>query len=1483
LETLDKDAAIVPVRSDPTIAATHEENVPLLETPPVSDQELVECARALAANWETGRSDPQAKREVGLRERLKELSSRLEQALSAARHRRSGKGLTPQLEFLESSRALEGALKSTDGAVYALQKLPHTRIAQGSIPRIIHLTEAYLECACGIWSPATFKFFIQEVQNKQVLLLSEVLLAQQALIFAQLEFILDRAHDLFGKDEIVPIQRSPLSAPIHSLRRLNQFEWRGLLESITSFDEILRQDPVGAFTKMEDETRYSYHQRVAQLAQRSDCSEIDTAHAALELCRIAQSSSETEPRSRERMQHIGYYLFAEGLPALKKRIGYHPRPTELMLDFVRSHNEDFYTLCIIVLSIALITPIIAPVVPRNPFLLVMSALLLSLLPVTQGAVELVNGLITSLLKAESLPKIDYSKGVDADSTTMVVVPTLLLSDTQVQDLYDELEARYLSNEDPNIHFALLTDLPDSPSQPPPDDKQPLVQKAIRLTEILNAKYGGQKGGSFLLLHRHRVFNVREGVWMGWERKRGKLLDLNRLLLHEFDSFPVKSGPLHVLDHVRYVITLDSDTQLPRSTAARMIGTMAHPLNRAIIDPRSRIVTAGYGILQPRVGVSVASASRSRLAAIYSGETGYDIYTRAVSDVYQDLFGEGIFAGKGIYEVSVLHKALECRFPRNALLSHDLIEGAYVRAGLVSDIEIIDDYPSQYAAHQRRKHRWIRGDWQILRWVFAEVPDESGRMVRNPISTISQWKILDNLRRSLVEPVTFLVLLLGYFVFPGGARYWTNVTVTLLLLPSLAQLALDLARAIFTLDAGAIRGAFSAWLGQVAFALINLTFLAQQMLLSLDAIIRTLIRSFVSGKHLLQWESAAQSEADRGRSIPDIYLLISPLIAILIGSGLVLRNPRSLMFAGPILFLWLIAPIAALWLNSPPQKQKAPLKEADKRFLHRQALSLWRFYADFGGVDNHWLIPDNIEEKDMHAVRKLSPTNLGMLLNARQAARELGFLTVPEFAVATLGTLTTYQRIEKHRGHIYNWYEIETLQPIAPFTISTVDSGNLAASFYTLHGGALQMLTRPILEAKDFSIFGLDERHASKQPHDLGLESLVGRLFNAASSDDSKVNRVGSDPRLMKDLQDRRTALRRLIELYLPWLLPEYAGLRRLGIPPMDEMPSLQDAEQHLQRLTESLTLLSENASLSAAVESLLDKLRLAGERLKQLKQDIEQIVDVSESFAETMDFSFLFVESRQLLSIGYDGRQHELHSACYDLLASEARIATFLAVAKGDIPQRAWFQLDRSHVLVKGRAALVSWTGTMFEYMMPALWMRTFPQTLLTNSLESVARIQRNHVRKMPWGISESGFAKADPQGRYGYQAWGIPKLSLKYGAEDGPVISPYSTFLAMSFLRDEALANLKKMATLGWVGQYGFYEAADYSEGGAPQLVRSWMAHHQGMSLLAVTNLLRNGTIQEWFHANPRVRAAESMLHEKALKQDTLRQLEERTEHSAA
>ncbi len=1443
----------------------------LPEKPSVSEEDLREHAQQLVESWE---SMPSSKGYTGLEVRLKELAAKLKGLLAQAKARVHGKALTPELELLESTRMLEAAIVSTTSAAEAFRSLPHVHQHHTkTLPRVTSLAEAYLWRCGGIWSAQSLSLYVHEVQRTRPLELDEVLLLPQALKLAQLEFLLDRAEEAFADGPMPPIEQSPFSAPLHSMRRLNQYEWRGLLESLIPFHAVLRDDPAGAFAAMDDETRHSYYLAVAQLARYADFDELQTAQTALELAREAQRVSEIDPRRSLRTQHIGFYLIAEGVLELKLRIGYHAPAADRLRTWLRRHNEDVYILSVMVLALLLIIVIIAPLVPTHAFWPLMGALLLTIFPVTQGAVELVNALVLSVFKAEALPKMDYSEGLPADASTLVVVPTLLLREGQVQELFEDLEARYLSNEDPHLHFAILSDLPDTASLPSADERDPLVQLALNLTENLNAKYANGRGGHFLFLHRHRVFNARQGVWMGWERKRGKLLDLNKLLLHAFDSFPIKSGPLHVLEGVRYVITLDSDTQLPRATAARLVGTMTHPLNRAIVDPRSRVVTAGYGILQPRVGVSVSSASRSRLAAIYSGETGFDIYTRAVSDVYQDLFGEGIFTGKGIYDVKVLHDVLDRRFPRNALLSHDLIEGAYVRAGLVTDVEVIDDYPSQHHAHARRRHRWIRGDWQILRWLFGRVPDESGKLVPNPVSFISQWKIFDNLRRSLIEPFTFILLVLGWFVLPGGARYWTLVTVLLLLLPALVQLVIDFGKAVAGLSFAATRSALTRFASSFAFALINLTFLAHQMMLSVDAIVRTLIRSLYSGQRLLEWETAAQSESSHSRNSLDIYLYLSPALALLLGVVLARQDRHALWFAGPILVLWIVAPLVATWLSSSPRQLAGPLTAEDQSFLREHALLLWRFYADFGGPENRWLIPDNVEERELLQVRKLSPTNLGMLLNARQAACELGFLTVPEFVEASLGTLATYDLLEKHRGHIFNWYDIETIKAVPPLTISTVDSGNLAASFYTLHAGCLDLLKHPLLTPDSFAALDPLGRNSA-----LTLDQALDWLFDERTAPSAGPTQFWPDAERFR----RREALRTTVEHYLPWLLPEYAQLRSLHPALGSQLPTIEHLDERLREVSAALS--STSPATSAQAQSLAARLPLATEHVLQLQRDLKTLIDRSEHFAESMQYGFLFVPERQLLSIGFDGEKHELHSACYDLLASEARIASFLAVAKGDIPQQAWFRLDRSHVLVRGRATLLSWTGTMFEYMMPALWMRSFPNTLLVNALESVVRIQRAHVRGIPWGISESGFATTDAAGRYGYQAWGIPKVALKYGAEDGPVISPYSTFLALPLLRKEGLANLRRMAALGWTGAYGFYEAADYTGNPRePQLVRSWMAHHQGMALLAVTNLLRANIFHTWFHANPRVRAAELLLHEKALSKETLEALSEVGEPKAA
>jgi cyclic beta-1,2-glucan synthetase len=1483
----------------PTAPALELPTGALPEKPSVSEEELRERADALSRQWEMVPSSANA---GGLTARLARLKERLAEILRACRKTASLQELTPQLELLESTRMLESALIAGDNTAATFAPLPHVRVDDDKeLPRAINLAEGYLAAARGIWSPESLTIYVQQAQRRDALLLEEVTVLPQALKLAQLEYILDRAEEAFKAGELPPIEQSPFSAILHSMRRLNQFEWRIVLEPLIAFDSILRQDPAGVFAQMEDETRHTYHMRVAELAQHADASELETAQLALNLARQAAQTPDPDPRHALRTKHIGYYLFAEGLPLLSQSAGYNPPPIERLRSFLRRWKEDFYILGIFTLSCLLIVAIIAPLVPRHAFWPVMGALLFALLPASQGAVDLINNTVTALMKAHSLPKLDYSKGVPADAIGFVVVPTLLFNETQVRELFDQLEARYLSNQDPNIHFGLLTDLPDAKARPLDEDTNPLAAFAVQCVNDLNAKYQQERGGSFFLLHRHRIFNSRQGVWMGWERKRGKLLDLNKFLLHQYDGFPLKAGPLEILDRIRYVITLDSDTQLPRGTAARMIGTMAHPLNQAIIDPKRRIVTEGYGILQPRVGVSVSSASRSRLASLYSGETGFDIYTRAVSDVYQDLFGEGSFAGKGIYEVSILHQVLDRRFPRNALLSHDLIEGSYARAGLVTDIEIIDDYPSHYSAHTRRKHRWVRGDWQIAPWLFGRVPDESGKLVANPINTISRWKILDNLRRSLVEPVTFLLFVLGWFVLPGGALYWTIAGLVLLLLPVFVQLAFNLGRALLKLSFVGIREGLSAFTSSFGFTILNLTFLPHHMFLSLDAIIRSLSRSLVSGKHLLEWETAAQVEFGGSKAPVDVYLQLSPVAALVIALALAFTHIQSLFAAGPVLLLWAVAPLVAIWLNSPPRQQEGPLTPHDKLFLQQQALHIWRYFLEFGGENNHWLIPDNVEEKSMLQIRKLSPTNLGMLFNARQAAYEFGFLTLTEFAEATLGTLNTYDRLEKKRGHIYNWYDIETLQPLAPFTISTVDSGNLAASLYTLHSGALDLLKRPLLDAAMFSsleqmrpgstITNVENNSATAPHPESSVESKIrtdvrSLLQKTAAPTlsipiESDLSGTSRGDWLVHELSRRLLASSIFVQDYMPWFLPQFEAL--FALPELSAAdnqcnPTLQRASEYALKLDSKiasvLPALPQDSPLAASAASLRSLLPEATQRLSQLQADIATIAAEAERHADAMRYDFLFVESRQLLSIGYDGATNELHSACYDLLASEARIASFIAVANGDIPQQSWFRLDRSHVLVNGHPALLSWTGTMFEYMMPSLWMRTFPNTLISRSLESAVRIQREHVRNIPWGISESGFAKRDPLGRYAYQAWGIPALALKYGAEDGPVISPYSSFLALSVLRKEAIANLRRLVELNWMGGYGFYEAADYTQGKQPELVRSWMAHHQGMCLLALTNLLKDNIIQRWFHGTPRVRAAELLLHEKPLSKETLKEL---------
>jgi cyclic beta-1,2-glucan synthetase len=1390
----------------------------------------------------------------------------------------------------DNAQQLRSATRGVGSELGPLTHLPHVTSRGEIVPRVLAIAQAFLDETDSAFSENKFAEFCLAFEEITPLEFHEIGALVPSLKLVLLEQIAARGAVLVND----PTRKSHkrVTTCIRSLESVTQASWEDVLERLVPFDRILREDPAGAYPGMDIESRNVYRESVSRIAQRSDQTEMEVAEWALLLARQAHDKKYLDPRSGQRESHVGFYLIGEGTEFLCQRVGFHPTFRERLRKFLRKHPDEFLLFGIAGLTLAIITGTVWLLTPAttSPWLVLLSMLFL-LLPSSQAAVELMNYIITNLLPVEALPKLDFSEGIPDDCVTLVAIPTLLLSDKQVQALVEDLEVRFLGNHDRNIHFALVSDLPDS-DEPSPEETS-LVDLCSKLIGELNERYSGKSMGSFFLLHRHRVYNPRERGWMGWERKRGKLLDLNQFMRNQYDSFPVKVGDLSILPTVRFVITLDSDTELPRGSAHRMVGALAHPLNQAIIDPLKNIVVTGYGILQPRVGVSVQSSTRSRLAAIFAGETGLDPYTRAISDVYQDLYGEGTFTGKGIYEVDAMVRVLNRRFPRNALLSHDLIEGAYARAGLASDVVVIEDYPSHFSAYNRRKHRWLRGDWQIVQWLTDRVPDESGARVPNPISLLSRWKILDNLRRSLVEPATFMLLLFGWLVM-GRPVLWTLATICILFVPAWVELSFGLVRAAAARQPRMAGDAFINLLSANFSVLLELTLLAHQTLLSLDAVVRALVRHVVTRERMLEWETAAEAETGERRTPVDRFIDWMPFLAIALGLVIGLVRPQSLPAALPILALWACSKLLVTWLNASPLEPAPELQRKDARLLRKAALHIWRYFAEFSNQEQNWLVPDNIEDKPRKVAPSVSPTNVGLLLNARQVANEFGYITVPEMVALTQKTLDTITRLRKYRGHLLNWYDTRTLEAKPPFFVSSVDSGNLVASLWTLQQGCLDRLRQPILST---ALAGglLDHLRVL-----VNLRALPKRMLSRCEAEfqgEDWLTSVLNFPEEVLDQQDPRAKsddssdiawfreqthlrfqkIRELVRAYIPWHLPEFADLRAQlagGASPKNDVP-LQQLPELISELQARLdnTLPSAQNGAGAAAGRLMPMLAEARQNALRLIQNLRQASEQALDLANAMDFSFLLDKQRLLLSVGFDAQSEQLQPYCYNLLATEPRTAVFVAIAKEDIPQDSWFRLDRPFTSDHGRPVLLSWTGTMFEYLMPSIWMRTYPNTLLDRATVQAVRSQQAYAteKHILWGISESACSKRNEAGDYHYEAFGVPSLALRKTGAEPLVVSPYSTLLALNVDPKGALANLHRMDAQGWFGPYGFYEAADYTNSrrrllGAPQyeLVLSWMVHHQGMSLLSLANFLCDNVVQRWFHADRRVQATELLLQEK-------------------
>jgi cyclic beta-1,2-glucan synthetase len=1263
---------------------------------------------------------------------------------------------------------------------------------------------------------------------------------------------------------------------IGSLRFIGATDWRNFVESLSAVEHILSEDPAGMHVSCDFATRDRYRHAVEEVAKGSLQSETAVARAAIVLAQTAAAQSNVHDRTA----HVGYYLIDSGRHLLERAVDCRLSLRTRIGRSLRNYCLILYISPILLLTVISSSAILAYLCGLNPtdwrYWLMDIPLVIS---TSAMAVSLVNLLATHLLPPHILPRLDFSQGIPASHRTMVVVPTLIRQPQEIDDLLEALEIRYLGNRDPNLFFALLTDFYDAPDQFQPGDNA-LIAHARTAILALNDTYRDDRPCIFYLFHRPRLWNPVEQIWMGYERKRGKLEQFNALLRGAAQTaFSDVVGDVSILGSIQYVITLDTDTQLPRDTARTLIGNIAHPLNRPVYDALKGRIVEGYAILQPRASISLTSAGQSRFTQLFAGESGIDPYTREVSDVYQDLFGEGSFIGKGIYDVDAFRLAVDGRFPENLILSHDLLESGYARSALVTDVNLIEEHPASYAIEASRRHRWIRGDWQLAGWLLTHVPGPSSggskaSRLPNPLTALLIWKIFDNLRRSLVPPSLLVLLAGGWLTGFGPAWFWPLLVIGLMLAPSLLGSVIELVRKPAERDwlpHLALNG--KSALRPVLLALLTLILLPYDTLIYLDAIMRSGVRMLFTRRGLLLWHLPSYANRNARHSLPDFFLemWVAPAFTIMLALALIITRSTQWLFYAPVLLLWLLSPVAGWWLSNPLVPPLLDLSVEQQRFLHASARRTWRFFTDFVNSDENWLPPDNFQVYPVPLIAsRTSPTNIGMALLANLTACDLGYISTGELLKRTENTLTTMEKLERYRGHFYNWYDTRTLQPLHPQYVSSVDSGNLLGSLLTLQAGLAELKDQPVLSVKAFS--GLQDT----------LEVFSEYMPSPPSAELAQVLRILQGK--LQSLTQNGLTLTSAVQL-----LNEFsqAGAALMTMLPVDgelyywARAFEQQSRAHLDDLdflmSEPTAIIPTLADLVKVPASSFDSLPTAARsRYEGALRRIANIDDLIARCRElaVMDFEFLYDTQRDLLAIGYDVGERRRDPSCYDLLASEARLASFMLIAQGQAQQKHWFSLGRLLTSQGSDVSLISWSGSMFEYLMPQLIMPSFDHTLLAQTCKSAVlrQIEYGRQRGVPWGISESCYNGTDMHQVYQYRAFGVPGLGFKRGLGDDLVIAPYASALALTVLPAAACSNLQTLAAAGFMGAYGFFEAVDYTPTRVPHgkthvIVRSFMAHHQGMSLLAFAYILLDRPMQRRFMSAPQVRAAELLLQERVPK----------------
>ncbi len=1457
-----------------------------------------------------------------VRRRIRQLDRRFARIFRTSKETRTprpggGSGFAGSEWLYENDFVVAEALEALDGALPAefLRNLPGIAGSPGGrgLPRAEALAYELVRRGRGTIEVGELILFLRGYQEVHPLRLAELWALPSFIRIALLEGLAARAE--------ADTRHAEFGPHILSLRTLAGEDWRGVVEALSIVDTILRADPAEIFAKMDFRTRDRYRGAVERIANRTGQTEGRIAEKVLELAR---------GRSEEaREGHVGYYLIDDGLSTLIASLG-RPRPfagNTLPLTLLPSQRRllwgsaYFGSIAFLTLLLLLLLYVVVPGAGARLPLLV-----LALAPAVGTAVGLVNRLMGQFISApRTLPRLDVRRGIPEAFRTLVAVPVLLGSREEIESIVHNLERNYHANPDPALSFALLTDFPDAPAERTERDG-PVLEAVAAGIRRLNRRYGKDGVAPFLLLHRPRRWNPSEGCWMGWERKRGKLSELNQLLLGRPTSMWVAEGDARRLADTPFVLTLDSDTRLPRDSAARLVGTLAHPLNRPEIGRGGRI-RRGYSVLQPRIEILPDAGGGTAFSRVYGRVEGLDLYAHAAFDIYQDLFDVGIFAGKGIYDVAAFEASLTGRTPDNTLLSHDLFEGIHGRAGLVADVILLEDFPTHPVAYGLRAHRWIRGDWQLLPWLSSRVPAEGDEQRRNRLSLLSRWMIVDNLRRSLQPPSILGILILGWLWLPGIAWGWTIGLAAVVGLPFLTG-SVDAGlralrefprRADLEAELRALRRSLARWAMELAF-------LPFESWNHLDAVVRTLGRLYGSRRRLLEWTTAAVTARSIRRTDSLGFMArrmwMGPGLAVAVATGVALLHGEALLLASaPFLLLWTLSPAIGYRVSRARRRLREPEGEFPVARARSLARRVWGYYQHFQVPEQNWLVPDHYQEDPVGEVAtRTSPTNLGMALVGTVTAWDLGFVGTPGFISRLRKSVGGMDRLERVRGHFLNWYDTTTLEPLHPRYISTVDSGNLAASFVVTCEALREAVTRElwtgecprgVVDTLRVARETLESRNRSGSAKALGVELRALEMWTERNLSDAWGAGIETFVRALEALRDRKlpelhgrflriregdpgeaeltkpplvdawlTGLRADVEetlgeilLLLPWLKPRYRedpaasalhrGLLASGSEPLSP-------RQLRGYLSGRIHAGAQGEGGHRWPEGLADDLESAARAAERIEEDATALVSRLESWFDEMDFRFLYDRHRRLLRIGFSVSTGELDPNHYDLLASEARIASTVAMAKDEAPPAHWLHLGRPFAWTARGPVLLSWAGTMFEYLMPALFLRLPPESVLEEACRRAVRVQRDHGRRagVPWGVSESGYHILSREGHYQYRAFGVPLLGLSRTPANRLVVAPYASLMAVSFAPSEVFENLAELEELGAVGAWGPYEALDYGPASnpakIPRVVRSYMAHHQGMILAALGNHLTGHRIVDRYHRNPRIGTIDPYLHER-------------------